>query len=170
VVTALALALALTRQFPLPNAEDERTARVFYEFVARAGREIRDPILVSRPEYAYFVVRQPVEIEASGFPDLLARRAIGTEEVIARLRDGRYGLLAWTWPWTFPVTPPVVEAMALRYRYLGKCGLRWYFGRLDTHLALRQDVDLAFAPPPESRCVSAQALGQDSASGPASNH
>ena len=48
----LGLALALTREFPLPTAEDERTARAFYGYVTAHTRASGGPLLTLRPELA----------------------------------------------------------------------------------------------------------------------
>ena len=65
---ALGLAL-LARPFPLPTSADSATSAAFYSFVRDRGR----PILATRPDYAYFVVRQPVEVEGNE-PALPRRR------------------------------------------------------------------------------------------------
>ena len=89
----LAIALVLTRPFPLPTALDRRTADAFYAFVKEHTRRSGGPILAMRPELAYFVVGQPVEMEGSTFVRLALHNVAGSELLLQRLREGRYTLL-----------------------------------------------------------------------------
>lgn len=144
----LALILATTRTFPLPNAEDERTARTLYAFVRTITAKVGGPILVSRPDYAYFDNHQPAEIEGSSFPHLFAARVSGTDRVLERVQRSTYTLVAWTWP----LPPEVERAVADGYRHVGGCNLRWYFGALNVHLFARQDLGVRLLPPGGTRC------------------
>jgi hypothetical protein len=147
-----AFAVATTRVFPLPNAEDERTSRAFYGFARACVSAVGGPILVSRPDYMYFTTGQPVEIEGSSFPPLLAHHVAGTEKVTARIRTQAYTLVAWTWPWVLPPETGLQQGIGRAYRYAGGCNLAWYFGRLNAHLFVRQDVAVRFVPPAGTRC------------------
>jgi len=151
VTAAVALGLATTSTFPLPDAEDERTARVFYAFIRTFTSRVGGPILVSTPDYVYFDNHQPVEIEGSSFPHLFAARTAGTERVLEKAQRGTYTLAAWTWP--FPLE--INEALSRRYDHVGDCNLAWYFASLDVHVLARKDFGVRFLPPAGTRCGSA---------------
>jgi hypothetical protein len=147
---AASVALVATREFPLPRAVDERTGRAFYSFVAEHTRRTGGPILATRPEMAYFVVDQAVEMEGSGF-DLLARGgAPGTAVVLRRLQEGEYTLLVQLHD--FPRSGGYAEAVAARYVHAGGCNLGYYFGTVPVHLFTRRDLPLFMSPPPGTRC------------------
>jgi hypothetical protein len=151
LAAALALLLASTSEFPLPNAEDESTARNFYgyveQFVARRG----GPILATRPDLAYFLVGQPVEIEGTSYEVLAAARAPGTERVLKRLQDAEYTLLIEAWP--YPGTGGYLEAARRGYALAGSCELRFYFGLMRVALYPRFDRQEPLRPTPAARCV-----------------
>jgi hypothetical protein len=150
----LALAFAATRWFPLPTATDEATARTFYGFTQEVQRRTGGPLLVSRPDLVYFLAGQPVEIEGSSFVHLAAGAAPGTDGVLRALQERRYALVVWTWP--LPETPQWTSALHSGYVRVGECRLGWYFGApFPSHLAVRRDLDLSFAPPPGTRCAAA---------------
>jgi hypothetical protein len=148
-VAALALALSMTREFPLPSALDERTARAFYAFVVEHTRRTGGPILATRPELAYFLVGQTVEMEGSSFGQLARHKTPGTERVLQRLLDRHYtllvelhGLPAGGW----------AEAAGRGYVHAGGCNLSFYFGTTPVHLFTRRDLALFLAPPAGTRC------------------
>jgi hypothetical protein len=150
----VALALAMTRTFPLPTAVDEATARAFYGFTQEVQRRTGGPLLVSRPDLVYFLAGQPAEIEGSSFLPLAAGAAPGTDGVLRALQERRYALVVWTWP--LPDTPQWTSALLGGYVRVGECRLGWYFGApFPSHLALRRDLALSFAPPPGTRCSAA---------------
>jgi hypothetical protein len=149
--SVLALALAATRPFPLPTAEDEATARFFYGFTQEARRRSGGPLLVSRPDLAYFLAGQPAEIEGSSFLHLAAAGAPGTEGVVRGLEERRYALVVWTWP--LPDSPRWTAALLRGYERVGECRLGYYYGApFPSHLALRRDLAVSFEPPPGTRC------------------
>jgi hypothetical protein len=151
----LALALAGTRSFPLPTAEDQATAHAFYTYVSAVERRAGGPVLVGRPDLVYFRAGQAIEIEGSSFANLVAGGAAGTERVLARLRESRYTLVVETWPWPLPEAPGWREALDAGYRHVGGCQLGWYFGRSMSHILVRKDLRFGFAPLPGTRCVAA---------------
>jgi len=151
----LALALAATRPFPLPTALDEATARFFYGFTQEVQLRSGGPLLVSRPDLVYFLAGQPAEIEGSSFFHLAAGGAPGTDGVLRGLEERRYALVVWTWP--LPDSPQWTGALLRGYVRLGECRLGWYFGApFPSHLAVRRDLDLAFDPPPGTRCAASR--------------
>lgn len=144
---ALALTLASTRDFPLPTAEDATTARAFYGEVVHRGA----PLLATRPDYAYFLLGQPVEVEGSSLPYLAAARAPGLEVALARLRSGHYRLLTVI-SYFWPADPAFEHALLDRYRIGGVCALGFFYGRTDVILLLPKGDPTPFDPPPEARC------------------
>jgi hypothetical protein len=146
-----AVGLAFTRTFPLPSASDEVTARAFYTFVVGLHERERGPILVARPDLAYFLTGEPEEIEGSSFQYLVAGNAPGVEDVLSRIRDGRYVLLVETWP--LPPIPDWRRAIARGYREAGTCTLGWYFGRTRSEIYVRRDLPYSLVPPPGTRCA-----------------
>jgi hypothetical protein len=150
---AIALALALTREFPLPSPEDARTAGALYGFVREHTSETGGPILAVRPELAYFVVGQPVEMEGSGFRSLARGGAPGTEVVLERLREARYSLVVLTWP--LPDAGGYEEALARSYGLAGGCKLGYYFGEVTVNLLPRRDAFRPMRPLAGTRCGSA---------------
>ncbi len=143
----LALALAASRTFPLPTLEDERTARAFYDFVGEAVRHERKPILATRPEYAYYVAGQPTEIEGASIDQVWAARVPGIELIRERLDATSYGLVVG-----LGLPGDLGAALQLRYRRVGSCELRFFYGLTAFTLHLPRDSSLRFAPPPGTRC------------------
>jgi hypothetical protein len=132
------LLLALSRPYPVPTPEDEVTARTFYAYVADVARETRAPILAMRPEYAYFHVGQPVEMEGSGFFHLARGGAPGSEIVERRLAEASYGLVIWTWP--LPDVGSYRASAARHYARAGDCRIGYYFGTVTATLLPRRGV------------------------------
>lgn len=150
LVSGVALVLALTRVFPLPGDEDARTAGALYAYVRRHVADSGGPILASRPDLAYFLVGQPVEIEGSSYPPLAAAGIPGTEKILARLQRAEYTLLLETWPW--PSAGGYREAIGLSYADAGGCNVRYYFGVVRVRASSRRDLHRALVPPPGTRC------------------
>ncbi|HEY8232583.1 MAG TPA: hypothetical protein VIJ10_07970 [Vicinamibacteria bacterium] len=150
ILALAALVLSMTRHFPLPTAEDARTARAFYTYVADLAREKRGPILAVRPEYAYYHVGQPVEMEGSALIHLAAAHAPGTERIEASLEQARYSLLIWAWP--LPETGRYREAAFRSYAAAGGCKLGYYFGQLTATLLPRRDLFRPMQPQAGTRC------------------
>jgi len=155
IVATVALALALVRPFPLPTAEDERTARAFYSYVESHTRASGGPILAMRPELAYFQVRQPVEMEGSCFIYLARGGAPGSERIEERLSQARYTLVIWTWP--LPDTGTYRESTERFYTPAGGCKLGYYFGAVTATLLPRRDLYRPMLPHAGTRCGSAVA-------------
>jgi hypothetical protein len=147
---AAAVALVATRDFPLPSPSDERTATAFYSFVMEHTRKTGGPILATRPEMAYFVVGQAVEMEGSGFAALARHGAPGTSLVRRRLQQGEYTLLVQLHD--FPESGGFTEAIAARYIHAGGCNLHYYFGYVAVHLFTRRDLPFFLNPPPGTVC------------------
>jgi hypothetical protein len=162
-VATVALALAATREFPLPSDEDGLTAGAFYSFVGQFAQRHGGPILASRPDYAYFIVHQPVEIEGSGFPILAEGHAPGSEQVLARLKTAAYTLVVEAWP--LP-SGGYHKAVEINYRHVGGCSLGYFFGAAGGNLFVRRDLDARFVPPPGSRCGPPQPLATRLPAGP----
>jgi 4-amino-4-deoxy-L-arabinose transferase-like glycosyltransferase len=151
VLALAALVLALTREFPLPTAEDERTAGVLYGYVRSHTRETGGPILAIRPELAYVVVGQSVEMEGSGYIHIATRHAPGTDLIVRRLASGTYTLAIVSWP----MPPDALAELSRSYADAGGCSLGYYYGRSWASVFPRRDV---FRPMPSvagARCSSA---------------
>jgi hypothetical protein len=148
VAGALLVGLLLsTRTFPLPGAEDGRTAAAFYGFLRERGA----PILAIWPEYAYFVLGQPVEMEGSGFPYLAKARPPGIDTLLERLRTGAYrtiSLVTHLWP----NDAEFERALTAPYRLHGVCELGYFYGRIRMVLLVPAGDAAVFAPPPGTRC------------------
>ena len=145
----LALALGRTDHFPVPSALDQRTARAFYRFVVEHTTRSGGPILATRPELAYFLVGQSVEMEGASFAPLARYRIPGPDLVLQRLLERRYTLIVELHPlpeggWA--------EAAAEGYRHAGGCNLSFYFGTTPVHLFTRRDLPLFMSPPAGTRC------------------
>lgn len=143
----IALGLALTRVFPLPSVEDERTASAFYQFVAEAVRHEGKPILAAGPEYAYYVAGQPTEIEGASIGQVWAARVPGIEVISERLKDTHYGLVV-----ALSLPGDLGAWLERRYTRVGRCEVAFFFGVTTYTLHLPRDSTLRFAPPPGSRC------------------
>lgn len=144
---ALALSLALTRTFPLPGPQDEATARTFYAAVRERGR----PLLATRPDYAYFLLGQPVEVEGSSFLYLVAARAPGTPEVLERIRGQRYRLIVVV-SYFWPQSPDFEEVLVRQYQFAGVCELGYFYGRTSFILLVPRDAEGGFHVPRAARC------------------
>jgi len=142
-----ALALVLTTRFPLPSATDEATATFFYDFVRAKAREA--PILAIAPDYAYFVVGQPVELEATGLL-FLSMGAPGAEQIVERLTAGGYGLVI-EGPWRLPDTAGT-RALLAGYAPVGECRLGSFLGPLSYRLRVRRGSSQTFLPLPGIAC------------------
>jgi hypothetical protein len=114
-------------------------------------RDHGGPILVSRPDLAYFLVHQTAEIEGTSYAHLAARHLPGTDGVLARLREGRYTLVVQMWP--LPSFGGYPEALRDRYRFLGSCELGTFQGRYNVFLAAPVGLPTWFEPPPGVRCA-----------------
>lgn len=143
----LALAMAASRNFPLPSSEDERTARAFYDFVGESVRHEGKPILAVRPEYAYYVAGQKIEAEGGSFHEVWAARVPGIEVIEKRLDAMDYGLVVG-----LPLPGDLDAALHRRYRIAGRCELRFFYGPTGFTLHVPRDSSLRFDPPPGSRC------------------
>ena len=151
LVSGVALVLALTRVFPLPGERDARTASALYGYVRSHVAASGGPILASRPDLAYFLAGQPVEIEGSSFPSLAAARVPGTEKVLARLERAEYTLVLEAWP--LPRAGGYREALDRSYAHAGGCNLRYYLGAaLPVHAFSRRDLHRPLVPPPGTDC------------------
>lgn len=147
-VTALvALCLALTRIFPLPSAEDERTASAFYDFIREAVRHEGKPILAARPEYAYYVAGQPTEIEGASIDQVWAARVPGIELIAERLQNTDYGLVV-----ALSLPGDLGVRLDRRYARVGRCEVAFFFGTTIYTLHLPRGSTLRFAPPSDTRC------------------
>lgn len=150
LLAAAALALALTRPFPLPSELDRRTATAFYGFVEAYTDARGLPILATRPELVYVVAGQPVEMEGSGFATLARAGAPGTELVRERLRKGEYTLLVTLH--ALPEAGGIAEAAASRYVHAGGCNLSFYFATTAVHLFVPRERPVSMPPVAGARC------------------
>lgn len=144
---ALATGSLLGRSAPLPSAADEATARDFYRVVRDQG----PPILATRPDYAYFLVGQPVEAEGSGFPYLVAARVPGTDTLLERIRRREYRLvvvLSYFWPDDVDFQ----QALVREYEIAGICTLGYFYGRSDFVLMFPRGSGRRFEPTAGTRC------------------
>jgi len=153
----VALTLAAAKPFNLPDPVDETTSSVFYDYVQDYGRKVGRPILATRPDYAYFLLGQPVEIEGSSYLYLDRARLPGTEKVEERLLRKEYGLVIRL-PFYVPNGEHLAEALEAGYRDVGACWLRHFYGSLGFVMSVPRESPLVFAPPPGSRCYSIEAL------------
>ena len=147
--------LALARTFPIPNARDERTAAAYYSFLKSQVDRTGAPLLANRPDYPYYFVKQPVEIDGSHFLLQAVSNLPGTELVLQRLLERRYSVVSeepHLWP-----RGPYRAALDQNYRRVGICGLAFYYGIHEYVLHVPRDSDAVFAPPPDTRCVAAGA-------------
>jgi hypothetical protein len=151
VAGVLALYLATARTFELPGPAEEATSTAFYDFVEDYGRRVGRPILATRPDYAYFLLGQPVEIEGSSYLYLDRANLPGTEKVAERLGRKEYGLVVRL---PFYVLPGgrVEQALKAGYRDIGVCWLRHFYGSVGFVLSVPRESPLGFEPPPGTRC------------------
>lgn len=151
VATALLGVLALTRTFPTPTLVDERTAAAYYGFLKREVERTGRPLLANRPDYPYYLVNQPVEIDGSHFLLHALHRLPGTDLVLDRLRARHYAVVSEEprlWP-----REPFRSALNENYRRVGVCGLAHYYGIHEYVLHVPRDAGTVFSPPPGTRCV-----------------
>jgi hypothetical protein len=109
------------------------------------------PLLVARPDLAYFLAGQPEEVEGSSFTYLVEAGAPGVEDVLAGIRARRYSVVVETWPLTD--RPAWRAAIREGYRHVGGCALRWYFGSFMSHILVRRSQPVVFSPPDRARCT-----------------
>lgn len=165
MMAALGLALATTTAFPLPTAEDERTSGALYRWVRSEFGRSGGPILVGRPDFAYFLVGQPVEIAGFDFPHLARAGAPGTGKVLERLQKADYTLVALSW--ALPDSGGYLEALERSYTHAGGCDVRHPLGMAHVHLFLRRDLYRRWSPPPGTRCGPSITLPGPAATGAA---
>jgi len=149
LVAGLSAWMASTHEFLLPDALNRRSGAAFYEFVREASRE--GPILAVRPDYAYFVAGQPVEIEADNMPLFIGRGLPEMNAVLGRLVGARYSLVVWS-PEFYPREGPYVEALRQSYKIAGGCTLVFIDGPTPYTLLVPRASGLAFTPPAGTRC------------------
>ncbi|HWX25699.1 MAG TPA: hypothetical protein VN083_11675, partial [Vicinamibacteria bacterium] len=150
VSASLGLALATTRRFPLPTREDAATASFFYGVVQAQVTTTGKPLLAVTPEYAYFYVHQPVEVEGSGFRYRAEAGAPGTEGVLAKVERGAYGLIV-----ELPSRLPggaFRAALVWNYHPILACRLGFFYGQDVYFLHVPRDSEPRFLPPAEARC------------------
>lgn len=162
VPAALGLAL-LTRPFPLPTSADAATSAAFYSLVRDRGR----PLLATRPDYAYFVVHQPVEAEGSGLPYLVASRVPGTETLLERVRRRHYRLIV-ALPYFWPNDRAFETALSEGYDIAGTCTLAFFYGQSEFVLLLPRGEAARLVSPPAARCRSFAAAPLSPSAPPAS--
>jgi hypothetical protein len=144
---AVAVVLAATRVFPLPDPADEATARTFYTFARAQGT----PLLALRPDYAYVLVGQPVEVEATSLVHLARAHAPGLESVRVRLQEHAYPLLI-EGRWPLPAEGGLAAARDGSYRPVGTCILRYYYGAERFRFLLPKGSAVHFEPPVWTLC------------------
>lgn len=147
VPATLGLAL-LARPVPLPTSVDAATSAAFYSFVRDRGR----PLLATRPEYAYYVLHQPVEVEGSGLPYVVAARVPGTEELLDRLRRRHYRLLVAV-PHFWPNDRGFVDALEDGYEIAARCSLGFFYGRTEFFMFLPRGEGPRPIIPAGARCL-----------------
>jgi hypothetical protein len=138
---AVAALVSATQTFPVPTAEDALTARSFYAFVRDRGA----PLLAANPDLAYFVAGQPVDIEGSSFPFLVAHREPGIQGVLDGVRDGRYRLLV--------EKSRAGRIIAPAYEAVGACDMGYFLGTLRFTLLVPRGSGAQFARAEGDRCV-----------------
>lgn len=147
VPAALGIAL-LARPFPLPTSADAATSALLYDFVRERGR----PILATRPDYAYFIVNQPVEVEGSSFPFLAAVGVPGMQKVLDRVRRRHYRVIVAVSDF-WPKHPAFVDALE-GYEIAAACTFAYYHGRVDYVMFVpRGEGARPPAFPAAARCV-----------------
>jgi len=147
-LAVLAVATAASERFPLPTAADEKTASAFYAYVREHTRRSGGPILAIRPELAYVVVGQDVEMEGSGYLQIAGNHAPGTELIVRRLASGTYTLTLVSWP----MPADAYAELSRSYRYAGSCRLGYYFGLSSVAVLPRQDLLRALPSAAGVRC------------------
>ena len=147
-LAVLALVTAASERFPLPTAADEKTASAFYGYVREHTLESGGPILAIRPELAYVVVGQSVEMEGSGYLQIAGNHAPGTERIVQRLASGTYTLALVSWP----MPAEAYAELSRSYRYAGSCRLGYYFGLSSVAVLPRQDLVRPLPTAADVRC------------------
>ena len=148
MMASLALALALHGRFPLPNSADEATARSLYSYIDRFVRENGGPLLAIRPELAYVIARQDVEMEGSGYLHLARNRAPGAELVTRRLGQATYTLVVMSWP----MPDDAIAELKRSYTFAGACRVGYYYGQTPVALFTRDDRFTPLEPLRGARC------------------
>jgi hypothetical protein len=115
------LTLAMNR-FPLPTPRDEQASAAFYSFVTERGA----PILALRPDYAYYLLHQPVEVEGSSY--VLMRRAgvPGIDVVSRRVEERYYRTIVFAEGSWF--VDEIRADLERHYRLEGRVALGYFFG------------------------------------------
>lgn len=150
---ALAAALMVARQpFPKPGPRASLAAETFYGSLDALVRAKGGPIIAIRPEYAYFAVGEPVEIEGSSFSFLLHGQVPGTRVVLERIEAGAYTLAVLTPAFVLPV-PELAGALERRYVPIGACRLQYFYGPMPVVVLAPKGSRDRFAVPPGSGCV-----------------
>jgi hypothetical protein len=152
LATALALLVGLaTSRFPLPTREDRATADAFYATVKQAVAERGQPIFITRPEYAYFHVGQPVEVEATGYFFGTTSGLPGTEVVLRRVARAEYTLAGGATRY-LGTDRRIFEALKEKYASFAGCYLGFYFGQEPVVLLAPKARPASFAPTRGARC------------------
>jgi hypothetical protein len=136
---------------PRPSRAAAATATAFYQAVEALVRERGKPILVLRPEYAYFVADQPVEAEGSSFRFLLKANVPGARGVLDRIEGRRYRSILVT-PAFLPAQEELARAIDREYRAIGACTLSYFYGPASVVFLVPRDASAGFSAPPGTRC------------------
>jgi hypothetical protein len=147
----VAVSTMAVSRFPLPTREDRLTADAFCGFLDAFTRLRGGPVLVTRPDYAYYHVGQPVELEGSSHRYLLMQRLPGTERVLERLEARAYTLVAGQPRFLLP-DEPWHSALFRGYAPIGVCILGYYYGPTEIVLLARRGEAVRFEPPAATRC------------------
>lgn len=147
---AAALILIRTQELPLPPRGAEATARAFYDGLASVVERDGRPLLALRPEYAYYHVGQPVEVDGA-FKFLLAAGAPGARRVLADLESRRYRTVVLL-PMSLTDDEPLARALHREYRTLGVCELSYYYGPTRALIMVPRDRVARFDPPAATQC------------------
>jgi hypothetical protein len=140
VVAAVTVSCA---RFPLPTEQDRVAAETFYRAIEQRG----GPILALRPEYAYFRLRQPAEVEGSSFVLMLLLRVQGIDVVPRRIEAQHYRTIVYP-PHTWH-TDRIADFIHRYYREVGYADLGMYYGRVRwLVLVPREDVGPNVTSPP----------------------
>ena len=107
-------------------------------------------LLANRPDYAYFHVGQPVEIDGSHFVFHAALGLPGVEKVAGRLARGEYSVVSeepMFWP-----RGAFRTALDTQYRRVAVCGIGFFYGIHEYILHVPKEAEVTFAPSPGTRC------------------
>lgn len=161
VATAgIAVGFVATSPFPLPTREDRVTGDAFYSLLRSLVRERGGPILVTRPEYAYFHVGQPTELEGSSFFFLTGAHAPGTDGVYRRVALGSYTIVGGSTRF-LGKDRSLFEAIRRGYVPFAGCHLGFYFGTEAVILLAPKHDPVAFVSTPGARCQKLDARALD---------